>query len=197
VTGIAQQRLFTMPFSFDPQQVNDLIRTRRSVFVPQFEPGKIIPDANWAPSHKRTEPWRFVVFSGAGLQRLAQFQADLYQQTAGFKFNPAKHEKLLAMPPQCSHIIALGLHRSEDLPEIEDVEAVACAVQNLALSAHAYGLGGFWSSGGVTYTEEAKAFFGLGPADKLLGFFNLGYVRTPGSAGKRGPVQDKTRWVTE
>jgi len=192
--------------SLAPQQVNDLIRTRRSVFVPQFEPGKIIPDdiiwqllenANWAPSHKRTEPWRFVVFSGAGLQRLAQFQADLYQQTAGFKFNPAKHEKLLAMPPQCSHIIALGMQRSEDLPEIEDVEAVACAVQNLALSAHAYGLGGFWSSGGITYTEEAKAFFGLGPEDKLLGFFNLGYVKTPGAAGKRGPVQDKTRWVTE
>jgi len=194
------------PSSFDPQQVNDLLRTRRSVFVPQFVPGKIIPDdiiwqllenANWAPSHKRTEPWRFVVFTGAGLQRLAQFQADLYQQTAGFKFNPAKHEKLLAMPPQCSHIIALGMQRSDDLPEIEDVEAVACAVQNLALSAHAYSLGGFWSSGGVTYTEEAKAFFGLGPADKLLGFFNLGYVQTPGSAGKRGPVQAKTRWVTE
>ncbi len=100
------------------------------------------------------------------------------------------------MPPQCSHIIALGMHRNDDgLPEIEEIEAVACAVQNLALSAHAYGLGGFWSSGGVTYTEEAKAFFGLGPTDKLLGFFNLGYVRVPAPAGKRGPVQDKVTWV--
>lgn len=195
-----------MPSAFDPQQLNELIRTRRSVFVPQFEFGKIIPDdiiwqllenANWAPSHKRTEPWRFTVFTGAGLQKLADFQANLYKETAGFKFNEDKYKKLLAMPLQCSHVIALGMERSADLPEIEDVEAVACAVQNLALSAHAYGLGGFWSSGGVTYNEEAKAFFDLGPADKLLGFFNLGYVRTPGSAGKRGPVQGKTRWVAE
>jgi nitroreductase len=192
--------------TFDPQQLNELIRTRRSVFVPQFEPGKIIPDdviwqllenANWAPSHKRTEPWRFTVFTGAGLQQLADFQATMYKETAGPKFDEGKYAKLLALPPQCSHVIALGMQRSEDLPEIEDVEAVACAVQNLALSAHAYGLGGFWSSGGVTYNEAAKAFFGLGPNDKLLGFFNLGYVRTAGSAGKRGPVQAKTRWVTE
>ncbi|NML66133.1 nitroreductase [Hymenobacter sp. RP-2-7] len=187
-----------------PDQVNELIRTRRSVFVPQFEAGKVIPDdiiwqllenASYAPTHKRTEPWRFTVFTGAGLQQLADFQADLYQRTAGPKFNEGKHEKLRELPLRCSHVIALGLHRDPSLPEIEEVEAVACAVQNLALSAHAYGLGGFWSSGGITYTEEAKAFFGLGPADKLLGFFNLGYVRVPAPAGKRSPVQDKVRWV--
>ena len=194
-----------MSLPLDPQQVNDLIRTRRSVFVPQFEPGKIIPDdiiwqllenANWAPSHKRTESWRFTVFTGAGLQKLADFQAALYKETAGPKFNEGKYEKLRTMPPLCSHIIAIGMKRVDtDLPEIEEIEAVACAVQNLALSAHAYGLGSFWSSGGITYTEAAKAFFGLGPEDKLLGFFNLGYVRVAGSAGKRGPVQEKVQWV--
>ena len=193
--------------SFDPNQVNELIRSRRSVFVPQFEAGKVIPDAiiwqllenaNWAPTHKRTEPWRFIVFTGAGLQKLADFQAGLYQQTAGPKFNEGKYEKLRELPPRCSHVIAIALHRTDPgLPEVEEVEAVACAVQNLALSAHAYGLGGFWSSGGVTYNEAAKPFFGLGPDDKLLGFFNLGYVRVPAPAGKRGPVQEKVQWVSE
>ncbi|MGI4884591.1 MAG: nitroreductase family protein [Janthinobacterium lividum] len=142
-----------MPQPHDPQQLNDLIRTRRSVFVPQFEPGKTIPDdlvwqllenANWAPSHKRTEPWRFTVFTGAGLHVLADFQADLYQETAGPRFDEGKYAKLRALPPQCSHVIAIGMKRGDPaLPEIEEVEAVACAVQNLALSAHAYGLGGF------------------------------------------------------
>ncbi|WP_157887063.1 hypothetical protein [Hymenobacter sp. PAMC 26628] len=51
----------------------------------------------------------------------------------------------------------------QNLPEIAEVEALACAVQNLALSAHAYGLGSFWSSGGVAYTEAAKAIFRSGP----------------------------------
>ncbi|TPG67533.1 nitroreductase [Hymenobacter nivis] len=194
-----------MPSSFDPQQLNDLIRTRRSVFVPQFVRGKVIPDAivwqllenaNWAPSHKKSEPWRFTVFTGAGLVQLAEFQAELYKQTSGPQFKQWRYDKLRTLPPQCSHVIALGLKRTAfDLPEMEEIAAVACAVQNLHLSAHAYGLGGFWSTGGVTYTEEAKAFFGLGPADRLLGFFQLGYVEGPGAPGERGPVQEKTRWV--
>ncbi len=191
--------------NFDPQQLNELIRTRRSVFVAQFESGKIIPDAiiwqllenaNWAPSHKRTESWRFTVFTGAGLQKLADFQAELYKQTAGPKFSAGKYEKLRDSPGQCSHVIAIGMKRVDpSLPEIEEIEAVACAVQNLALSAHAYGLGGFWSSGGITYTEEAKSFFGLGPEDKLLGFFNLGYPKATLPDSKRGPIAEKVRWV--
>lgn len=86
------------PTAFDPQQVNDLIRSRRSVYVPQFEVGKIIPDdiiwqllenANWAPAHKRTEPWRFVVFAGAGRQKLAEFQTKLYKQDLRSRTNIA------------------------------------------------------------------------------------------------------------
>ena len=196
-----------MATPLDPAQLNELIRTRRSTFVPQFVPGKTIPDdliwqllenANWAPSHKQTEPWRFTVFTGAGLQKLAEFQADLYQKTAGPSFKAIKHKNLLNNPLQCSHVVAIAMKRVEPrLPEVEEIEAVACAVQNLHLSAHAYGLGGYWSTGGITYTDAAKEFFGLGPDDRLLGFFQLGYIEVPSAAGKRGPVQEKTRWVAE
>lgn len=50
---------------FDTEQINQFIRTRRSTFIPQFVPGRAIPDstvwqllenANWAPSHKQTGP---------------------------------------------------------------------------------------------------------------------------------------------
>jgi len=188
-------------------QLNTLIRTRRSVFIPQFVPGKVIPDdliwqllenANWAPSHKQSEPWRFTVFTGAGLEKLAVFQAGLYKELAGERFQQGKYNKLRNNPPQCSHVIAIAMKRTAlRLPEVEEIEAVACAVQNLHLTAHAYGLGGYWSSGGVTYDEQAKAFFGLGPDDRLLGFFQLGYVEVPSDAGQRGPVAEKTIWVRE
>lgn len=137
----------------DPQPVNDLIRTRRRGFVPQFEPGKIIPDnsiwqllenANRAPSHKRTESWHFTVGTGVGLRKLADFQANLCKVTAGPKFDEGKYAKRLARPPQCSPIIASGRKRvDQGLPKIEEIEAVAGATQNLARSAHAYSLGGF------------------------------------------------------
>src|SRR5690349_19906342 len=31
--------------------------------------------ADWAPTHARTEPWRFIIFGGSGVQRFAQRHA--------------------------------------------------------------------------------------------------------------------------
>ena len=189
---------------FDVDKLNLLFKTRRSVFPDQFISGKKIPDdivmqllenANWAPTHKRTEPWRFVIFTGEGLKKFAEYQAELYKKNAGEKFKQGKYEKLLTTPLLCSHIIAIGMKRSGLIPEIEEVEAVACAVENLFLSMTAYGLGGYWSTGGVTYMDEAKSFFELNENDKLLGFFYLGYVQTPSVQQTRQPVSEKIIWV--
>ena len=197
-------------FIFAPMQkselITELIRSRRSVFTQQFEAGKRIPDeiiwqalenANWAPNHKFTEPWRFTVFTGEGLQKLAEQQAAIYKQYAGSKFKQNKYEGMLVTPQQCSHVIAIGCKRSTDqLPEMEEVAAVACAVQNIYLTISAYdNIGGYWSTGGITFIEEAKPLFGLGPDDLLMGFFYLGYVKTPSVSGKRRPVQEKVTWV--
>lgn len=187
--------------------VNRLIATRRSIFPKQFEPGKIIPDtiiwqalenANWAPSHKLTEPWRFTVFSGAGLQKLADESADIYKKYAGAKFKQNKYEGLLTTPLQCSHVIAIGCKRHTDqLPEMEEIASVACAVQNIYLTVSAYGIGGYWSTGGITFIEQAKALFDLGPDDILMGFFYLGYIRVPATPGIRKSIKDKVKWVSQ
>jgi nitroreductase len=193
--------------TIDAAQVTQLIRGRRSMQPVQFEAGRVVPDellrellenATWAPTHKRTEPWHFVVFGGAGRQRLATFQSELYREKAGEKFQQNKFEKLQQSPLLSSQIIAIGLKRTQEVPEIEEISAVACAVQNLHLSAVAHGLAGFWSSGGVTYIEEAKPFFGLGPDDRLLGFFMLGYPK-PGATARsiRRPLEEKVTWVLE
>lgn len=65
---------------FNIEEVNKIIRNRRSQFVAQFKENDPIDDwiieellenANWAPTHKLTEPWRFVVFSGEGLKKIS------------------------------------------------------------------------------------------------------------------------------
>ncbi|MBS1655798.1 MAG: nitroreductase family protein, partial [Bacteroidetes bacterium] len=100
---------------------------------------------------------------------------------------------------RASHIIAIGMKRTttKNIPEVEDVEAVACAVQNIYLSVTAYGLGGYWTTGGVTYMDKAKPFFGLGQDDKLLGFFYIGHIAIPSETGKRRPIDEKVIWVKD
>ncbi|MBD0332381.1 MAG: nitroreductase, partial [Chitinophagaceae bacterium] len=65
------------------------------------------------------------------------------------------------------------------------------------LSVTAYGLGGYLTTGGVTYKESAKPFFGLGEEDKLIGFFYLGHVAVASPPGKRKPVEEKSIWARE
>ena len=158
--------------AYNVEEINDLIRNRRSVFPKQYAEGKkvddsivaqIVENATWAPSHGQTEPWRFVVFTGEGLQKLASFQAELYKSEAGDNFKEATYQNLLTNPLKASHVIALCLKRdpNKKFPEVEEVAAVSCAVQNMYLTTTAYGLGGYWTTGGVTYKPRAKAFFGI------------------------------------
>ncbi len=192
---------------FNPEAINELIHHRRSIY-PELYTGEIIDqkiieqileNANWAPNHKRTEPWRFVVFSGKGLEKLAKYQSELYRKKSKAEgtFSEIKYEKLAKRPLMCSHIIAIGMKRNTDkLPEMEEVAATACAVQNMWLTATAYGIGCYWGTGGPTYNEEAKSFFGLETDDKLMGFLYLG-IPEKWIEGRREPIQDKVTWIED
>lgn len=190
-----------------PADIDHLIRQRRSVF-PKDYTGQVVPheiinqlleNANWAPNHKQTEPWRFVVFSGGGLKKLAVFQSECYKSVtvADGTFSEDKYASLQTKPMESSHIIAIGMKRdgAKRLPEWEELGAVFCAVQNMYLTATAYGVGCYLSTGGITSFEEAKSFFGLGAEDKLCGFLHVGIPQGKIAEGRRRPVNEKVTWV--
>jgi nitroreductase len=189
-----------------PEDLNQLIRTRRSTFPDQLEAGRpvddaiireILTNATWAPNHGKEEPWHFTVFAGEGLKKLAEFQSELYKELSGPNFKEGTYKKLQTNPLKASHVIALGMKRSANpnIPELEDIAAIACAVQNMYLSVTAYGLGGYWTTGGISFKPEAKSFFGLGESDRLLGFFYIGHVAVPSTSARRASVDEKTTWV--
>ena len=193
--------------SFNPDEISRLIRHRRSLYPAQYSGeiikkeiiDEILENANWAPTHKLSEPWRFTVYSGEGLKKLGDFMSGLYKEVTIEKgsFDEGNFTKLKHKPLLASHVIAIGMKRDEKerLPEIEEVEAVACAVQNMYLTATAYGVGCYWGSGGITYFEKAKSFFGMGSKDKLLGFMYLGIPKSKWPKSKRKPIQNKVTWV--
>jgi len=188
--------------------LNKIISERRSIKPGLFKPGALVPDevinqaltnATWAPNHGKTEPWFFMVYTGAGIQRLSAFQAELYKQESGTKFMEAKYQKLKEDYLKASHVVAICLKREgfSKIPELEETEAVATAVQNFALTLHAYGYGGYWTTGGITYYESAKSFFGLGETDKLLGFYLCGVPAAQPMAPVRKPVAEKCLWINQ
>jgi nitroreductase len=146
-----------------------------------------------------TEPWRFVVFKGDGLKKLAVFQSELYKKltVADNSFKEERFQNLLTKPLLSSHIVAVGMKRDakKSVPETEEIGAVFCAIQNMYLTATAYGVGAYLSTGGVTYFEEAKEFFGLGIEDRLIGFFHVGMPKTDPPDSRRKPIADKVKWI--
>ena len=189
------------------ETLNQLIRSRRSIFPKDYTGEKVddaivkqmLENAIWAPSHKLTEPWRFIVFSGNGLKRLGEIQGLVYKKvtTVDGTYKEDRYQNLLKKPLECSHIIAVGMKRDEkkSVPEWEELAAVFCAVENMYLTATAYGVACYLSTGGITNFPEAKEHFGLSAEDKLCGFLNIGVPKSGLHFGmKRKPIEEKVKW---
>mmetsp|Transcript_5665 Transcript_5665/g.11793 ORF Transcript_5665/g.11793 Transcript_5665/m.11793 type:complete len:307 (+) Transcript_5665:155-1075(+) len=187
-----KSNLPTLP---SPTQTLALIQQRRSVFTKQFTgrsiPRKIVEDmlesARWAPNHHVTEPWRFVVFeSEEGRDGLGNLLAELYKKgcapensdgednTSKKKpFLQAKYDKKRKGATLSSHIIAICISTNNPKsknPIMEEVCSVAMAVQNMHLIASAYGVGAYWSSGGVYSSSEDLE--SIGSVESTMGVFN-------------------------
>lgn len=197
---------------FNIDEVNKIIRGRRSIFLAQFKENDPIEDsiieellenANWAPTHKLTQPWRFIVYTSAGLKTFANYQAEMYKMRAakyGTPFLEATYQKFIENPQKASHMIAIIMKRTENsgIPVMEEIAAVAMAVQNMYLTASAHGLAAYWGTGGPTFWQEAREDFGLEGEDMLMGFFYIGKPATDNwPAGKREPISDKVGWIRE
>jgi nitroreductase len=191
---------------YNLSEINELMRMRRTIYPEQFSPRKVhkeqiellLNNAQWAPTHGNTQPWRFKVFTELGLDKLSEFLGNTYlQQTPKEQQNDLKLAKLISRPLKSSVVIAICMERQkeEKIPEIEEIEAVACAIQNLHLSCTAYGLGGFWSTPKLIYTSQMNEFLALGEKDKCLGLFYIGYPSIDWPSAHRKPLEYNTEWI--
>lgn len=190
-----------------PEKINELIRTRRSIY-PQMMIDKPIPDeiiwellenANHAPTHKLTQPWRFKVFTADAKIRFGNTLAETYKKvTPEDKFKESKYNKTIKKAAKAHAMIAICMQRNEKsgIPEMEEVSAVACAVQNIWLSAHAYNIGMYWSSPKYIYTEM-NDFLALKEGEICLGLIYMGYHNAPQLPVIRNSIKEKVNWLKE
>src|SRR5690606_41803596 len=104
----------------------DVIKKRRSVFPVQYTDAPIakadivkkLEAANCAPTHKKTEPWRFKVLQGEAKEKLGLFLSLKYMETDP-KPKQITVEKLIANPKKAGAIIAICMQRDpkNSLPE--------------------------------------------------------------------------------
>lgn len=186
--------------------LTEALQTRRSVFTKHFT-GEEVPkdviekaliNAHWAPTHKKTEPWRFVVFSKDSISEYIE-TVEMYLNTVQFETKEKeqiKRKKLVELRANVSHIIACYMKRDskERVPKIEEICSTAAAIHNLLLTIHEHGYGGYWSTGNGAYSQEMRNFLELDQEDEILGFCYIGVPDSTERTSHRSPIESVVQW---
>ena len=178
------------------KKISSIIQSRKSIYPNEFN-GKIIEEdiiiqllenANYAPTHKMTQPWRFKIFSNDSKKKL------LDEIIRKKDLSENKKKKLENNFNQSSHIICICMKKNNDLlPEWEEIAATAMAVQNIWISCVDSNIGGYWST--PKYINKLRKFLKLNADEICLGFFYLGVHSSKKTNKKiRDNISEKIQW---
>ena len=186
--------------------ISETIARRRSIgkmtdeHPTRSQIARILEAATHAPNHHNTQPWRFFVLAGQARAELGEIMAASLQA----RLQEEQHAKPKAMLEKERHkplrapvllVAAAEYPHQEKVLEIENIEAVAAAVENMLLTAEELGLAAMWRTGDAAYDPHVKQWLGLVPQDTIVGFIYLGYPAIPRQ--ERHPIafQEKTTWL--
>ncbi len=186
-----------------PSVFTDLAQRRRSVYayldtpVPRVIIERAIADAELAPNHHRTRPWRFfVIMPGARPKLVSAYEAAAERigrdvVRAAQRARDAPVNVVVACVP------------AQDNPRVsseEEAFATAAAVQNFLLSLTAAGVGTLLTTGDLSESSEVAGLVGLRePGARLMGVINVGYrnPERPLPPRPRQALEHVVRWIDE
>ena len=185
--------------------LSEIITKRRSIFpesylskeIPKELIVQILESANYAPTHKLTQPWRFKVMVKEGKQKLGAELGRIYRETTpAEKFLQKKYDSFAQKTSRAAVIIAICIEfHADKVPAWEEIAAVGCAVQNMALTAEALDIGAYWSSPHLI--DHLGDFLELNENEKCYGLFYMGYHNAERRAANRTPMAEKVKWMEE
>lgn len=182
--------------------ITNTIMHRRSTFhkdfvkqdIPRETIEELLECANAAPNHKRTQPWRFIVYRENGLDRLGNMLSEAYTtHTPEEKFLEKSKNALQSKAYDAGAVIAICVAYSGAVPAWEEVAATAAAVQNMWLAAESHGIGAYWGSPGII--KHMGPMLNLAENEECLGFFYIGVPRADlEEARPKLPLEHRVRW---
>lgn len=191
-----------------PRQAVDMlasIKNRRSAGklnaerAPAREHIELLLEAcTWAPNHKLTNPWRFIVIAGEARKAMGEMYRRLVLEDAKDESAETRmRADVAAKKPLRAPVTIMVVCETEDPPRRrkEDYAACAAGVQNMLLLAQSMGLAAKWNTGAVVDDPRFKQYFGLAPTAEVVGLIYLGYADGPlPSAPPRKAARELTQW---
>lgn len=184
----------------------EAIKSRRSIGLVSDAPvskeliDRILEAGTWAPSHYRTEPWRFFVLTGDSRFQLGKTLAKIEEQQMEDPSSESNQKKLTKTQEKAFRaplIIAVAVEPSANPKALvqEEHGAVYAAIQNMLLAAHGLGLASYWRTGKPAYDPAMKKLFKLSEKGEILGFLYFGHPKRAFPEGKRKHFDEVTTWL--
>lgn len=131
---------------------------------------RFLDAASSVADHGDLRPWRVIALRGDARARLGAAMATGVDERAA--------AKAAGRPLRAPLLLSLVLTPVErpGVPEWEQLATAAGIGHALSLVLHDAGWGVMWRTGASTESPSVRAFLGLGPTEKLLGWL---YVGTP------------------
>lgn len=145
-----------------------------------------------APDHMSLQPYHFSVFSGKGVDKLAE----IFAEAAATQGMPElQQERAQQLPKRAPMVIAVCLRYQDNdkVPREEQAASAACATLLLQQAAFAQGLGAIWRTGWLAEDEYVAEQLGCGSDDAIIGFL---YVGTPALPTPIKPSKDLSTKVS-
>ena len=183
--------------------VSESIKKRRAIYPSQYKEEdisendikEILENANYAPSHRLTQPWFFKVYQNEFKIELANSMVKHFKLSSSVKNIGIKEKKIMDKCIKSTCIIAIFMNRDldESVPEWEEIASTAMAVQNMWLTCTEKNIGCYWSTPG--YIKSMSNYFNLKQNQKCLGFFYMGrFNHDEKIPSVRNDILGKTEW---
>lgn len=168
------------------KDVISAIEERRSVRdfettpIPDATIGRLIESARLAPSAGNLEPWKFIIVKRQDLKA--------YLSAAAY------HQEFIEKAPVCIVVCAEPERSAAEYGEkgssLYCLLDAAAAVENILLTATAYGLGSCWV--GSFNEEQVKNVLALDPHLKPIAILPIGYTAMEPEIIARRPIEETT-----
>jgi nitroreductase len=169
------------------QAVIDFLLSRKSPPISQLhEPAPdnaqidlMIRVATRIPDHGLLEPWRFILYRGDVRGRIGAF----FAKRAAEREGPLNEQRIAQEQARFTRApLIIGVVSSpkphERIPEWEQFLSGGNAAYSLVLAAHALGFGANWVSNWFADDAPSRAFLGLAPHERVVGFVHIGTYKT-------------------
>jgi nitroreductase len=177
------------------------VRRFRPDPVPRDVIERLLDCAVRAPNHKLTEPWRFVVLTGAARDRFAEIRAGhrlkRYTDPSSAEAQAGAEKVRRESRGTPVYVVVMSAVNPDEITREEDYGATMMAVANLMVAAESLGLGTYLKTGGVMQHPALLDLAGVPENYRVVGVISLGYPAEEEPPRRRRPASELTRWVSE